>query len=132
MRNFTKFISCISLALTLTACSEDQVQTIKGTYAESVKIAETYMGQAVEVWQESEVNLCDLSDEQWANFVGGLSTGTAITGALAGDSIIVLLTSAGGIAVVAPAVATGVTVAAGTVAATYGGIKGYCELKGVA
>ena len=131
MKNFTHFIFCIAFALTLAACSEDHVQTIKGTYVESVKIAETYMGQAVEAWQESEVNLCDLSDEQWANFVGGLSTGTAITGALAGDSIIVLLTSAGGIAVVAHAVATGVTVAAGTVAATYGGIKAYCELKGM-
>ena len=72
---------------------------------------------------------CDLIHEQWANFVGVLSASTAITGALAGDSIIVLLTTAGDIAVVAPAVATGVTVAAGTVAATYGRIKGYCQLQ---
>jgi hypothetical protein len=61
------------------------------------------------------VKQCDLIHEQWANF--------------AGDSVIVLLTTAGDIAVVAPAVATGVTVAAGTVAATYGRIKGYCQLQ---
>ena len=121
--------SCISVTGLLSACSDEQTQVIKGTYEESVKVAEQYMNQAVTTWRESEVNLCDLNDEQWANFVGGLSTGTAITGALAGDSVIVLLTSAGGLAVVAPAVATGVTVAAGTVAATYGGIKGYCRLK---
>lgn len=129
MKAFNAFASSIALTGLLSACSDEQAQLLKGTYEESVKVAEQYMGQAAETWQDSDVNLCELSDEQWANFVGGLSTGTAITGALAGDSIIVLLTSAGGIAVVAPAVATGVTVAAGTVAATYGAIKGYCKLQ---
>ncbi|MDG2441679.1 MAG: hypothetical protein P8M13_00325 [Luminiphilus sp.] len=131
MRAFKFFIYCIAVTVTLTGCSDEQTKAIKVTFDESVEVAERSIERAVETWRESDVNLCELTDDQWANFVGGLSTGTAITGALAGDSIIVLLTSAGSIAVVAPAVATGVTVAAGTVAATYGGIKGYCQLKGV-
>ena len=131
MGGFKVFIYCIAVTVTLTGCSDEQTQAIKVTFDESVEVAERSMERALETWRESDVKLCELTDDQWANFVGGLSTGTAITGALAGDSIIVLLASAGSIAVVAPAVATGVTVAAGTVAATYSGIKGYCQLKGV-
>ena len=128
MKILKTLVSGIAIIGLLSACSENQSQFVRGAYQDSFKFAEQYMDQAVETWRDSDLNLCDLSDEQWANFVGGLSTGTAITGALAGDSIIVLLTSAGGIAVIAPAVATGVTVASGTVAATYAGIKGYCQL----
>ena len=100
-----------------------------GTYAEAVGIAEEHMGRTIDYWEQSDTDACDLSESEWVDFLGGLSVGTVLTAGLAGDSIIVVLTAAGGIAIVTPAVATAVTVAAGTVAATYGGVKAYCQLK---
>ena len=63
------------------------------------------------------------------NFIGGVAAGTSVTAMAAGDSVLVVLTSSGALAISAPAVATTTTVAAGSVATTYVAIKAYCDSK---
>ena len=128
---FRKFVAIAAFAAFITACG-DSKHVIQGTYEEAIKIATVHMERTSEAWNQAAPNLCEMSDEQWATFVGGLASGTLVTGLLAGDSVMLVMTSFGTLAVVAPAVATGVIVAAGTVAATYGGVKGYCHVKEIA
>ena len=128
---FSKFVAVAAAAAFMTACG-DSKHVIQGTYEEAIKIAAVHMEKTSEAWNQAAPNLCEMSDEQWATFVGGLASGTFVTGMLAGDSVMLVMTSYGTLAVVAPAVATSVVVAAGTVAATYGGVKGYCHVKEIA
>lgn len=128
---FRKFVAVTAVATCVSACG-DSKQVIQGTYEEAIKIATVHMERTGEAWSQAAPNLCAMSDEQWTAFVGGLASGTLVTGLLAGDSVMLVMTSYGTLAVVAPAVATGVVVAAGTVAATYGGVKGYCHVKEIA
>ena len=52
MKTFKALACCIAVMGLLPACSDERAQIIKGTYEESVNVAEQYMDQAVEAWRE--------------------------------------------------------------------------------
>lgn len=72
----------------------------------------------------SELDVCqgDL------DFAGGAAIGTLATSTIAGDSMLVVIGSSGLLVATAPAVATGVTIAAMAGSAVYLSARGYCYL----
>ena len=52
MKTFKALACCIAVMGLLPACSDERAQIIKGTYEESVNVAEQYIDQAVEAWRE--------------------------------------------------------------------------------
>ena len=108
----------------------DTKEVIEGTYEEAVKITSTVMENTAEYWAKKE--LCDVSENDLGglfNFLGGAAAGTSVTAMAAGDSVLIVLTSSGALAISAPAVATTTIVTAGSVATTYAAIKAYCGNK---
>jgi len=108
----------------------DTKEVIAGTYENMVNITSAVMENTAEYWAKTD--LCDVSEDDLGDlfdFLGGVAAGTSVTAMAAGDSVLVVLTSSGALAISAPAVATTTTVAAGSVATTYVAIKAYCDNK---
>jgi len=108
----------------------DTKEVIAGTYENMVNITSAVMENTAEYWAKTD--LCDVSEDDLGDlfdFLGGVAAGTSVTAMAAGDSLLVVLTSSGALAISAPAVATTTTVAAGSVATTYAAIKAYCGNK---
>jgi hypothetical protein len=108
----------------------DIQEVIEGTYDEAVKRTSEQIETTARYWAEAD--LCDVSEDGLDglfNFVGGVAAGTSVTAMAAGDSVLVVLTSSGALAISAPAVASTTTVAAGSVATGYVAIKAYCDNK---
>ncbi|MDC0572922.1 hypothetical protein OAO91_05705 [Luminiphilus sp.] len=120
----------LAFGLFLSGCELDQaaeyIELAEETYEESVIVTSVYMEEMTSKWRDRPVELCEMTDSEMFDFIGGLTSGTALTGWLAGDSIIALATSMGTVAVVMPAVATGIVVGAASASAAYAGVKGYC------
>ena len=133
MRNAIRLSAAVLVVAVLASagCSEDQKRTAMGTYEEAVENTTEIIENTAYYWKKkfSETDVCDLSEQNWVDFVGGAAVGTSVTGAVAGESALVLMTSTGIAVLTAPAVATGVTIAAGSAAATYGAVKAYCASK---
>ena len=108
----------------------DIQEVIEGTYDEAVKRTSEQIETTARYWAEAD--LCDVSEDGLDglfNFVGGVAAGTSVTAMAAGDSVLVVLTSSGALAISAPAVAATTIVTAGSVATTYAAIKAYCGNK---
>ena len=71
----------------------------------------------------AQASVCD---SKLVDFAGGAAAGAATTGLIAGDSVMVIATSAGGVAATMPAVAPVIVIGAGLTAAAYAGVKGTC------
>jgi hypothetical protein len=74
----------------------------------------------------AQTDLCDYSESQFLNFVGGAAAGTAVTASVAGESIVIIAAQSALLVGVAPAVAPVVTVSAATAAAGYLTLKAWC------
>ena len=74
----------------------------------------------------NEDNLCSYSKTSFVNFVGGTAAGTALTSAIAGDSIVMIITSNAVLVGTAPAIAPTIALGATTAAAAYGTLKAWC------
>ena len=113
----------LSLSVFTTACD-----AIVGTYGEAIEIVEDQIPKVTDYWKGvfAKTDLCAVSEDDLFNFAGGVAVGTQVTAMLAGDSVIIVLSSSGVLAVTAPAVTTGATILAGSAAVTYAGIKAYC------
>lgn len=108
----------------------DIQEVIEGTYDEAVNLTSDVMVNTAKYWAETD--LCDVSEDGLGDlfhFVGGVAAGTSVTAMAAGDSVLVVLTSSGALAISAPAVATTTIVTAGSVATTYVAIEAYCGNK---
>ncbi|MFY0678228.1 MAG: type II secretion system protein [Neptuniibacter sp.] len=73
--------------------------------------------------------ICQMNKKSFTDFVGGLSVGTAITAGAAKSSFILIVTETGVLIGTAAAVAPVVTFTAGSAAAGYVALKGYCTAK---
>ena len=71
----------------------------------------------------AQASICD---SKLVDFAGGAAAGTAATGLIAGDSMLIIATSAGSAAAVMPAVAPIIVIGAGLTTAAYAGVKGTC------
>ena len=126
MKNLILFVL---VPMLITACG-DSKEVIEGTYKEAVERTSKQMEITARYWAEAD--LCDVSEDGLGdlfNFVGGVAGGTSVTAMVAGDSVLIVLTSSGALAISAPAVATTTIVTAGSVATTYVAIKSYCDNK---
>ena len=115
----------LAAGLLLSGCGVE-VEDAKGIYRASIKITSEYMDAAASKWQGRPAGICELNESELFDFVGGLSAGAALTGWVAGDTVVAVMTSIGPAFVLMPAVATGVVASAATAATAYAGVKGYC------
>ena len=106
--------------------SPDYLEVVAGTYTASLKMTSGHMAAAAQKWKERPVGICEMTDDEMFDFLGGAMAGTAFTGWVAGDSVVILATAAGSFGVVMPAVATGLVASAASATAAYGAVKTYC------
>ena len=76
-------------------------------------------------------DLCSFDETEFVNYIGGLAAGTAISSAIAGKSMVLIVTESGFLYGTAPVIAPSVTLLAGTGMAAYGSLKVYCNREGV-
>jgi hypothetical protein len=106
--------------------SPEYLEAVSGAYRTSLKMTSGHMAAAAQKWKERPVGICEMTDDEMFDFLGGAMAGTAFTGWVAGDSVVALVTSAGSAWVVMPAVATGLVAGAASATAAYGAVKTYC------
>ena len=135
-----KLIAGVWALILITGCGESATGTIEDLAAKTgpvmERLAETYdvtmetasghLDELAEKWTERPIRVCEMTDDAMFDFVGGLMSGTALTGYIAGDSIIAVATAYGYVAVVMPAVATSIVIGASSAAVGYAGLKAYC------
>jgi len=106
--------------------SPEYLEAVAGAYTTSLEMTSGHMVAAAQKWKERPVGICEMTDDEMFDFLGGAMAGTAFTGWVAGDSLIAIVTAAGSISVVVPAVATGLVAGAASATAAYGAVKTYC------
>jgi hypothetical protein len=80
----------------------------------------------------AQSDLCTYSETQFANFVGGTATGTAVTASLAGEkAAFIVMTNSGLLIGFAPVIAPAVTVSAASVTAAYASLKVWCSREAI-
>jgi len=73
------------------------------------------------------VDLCDLSEHGFVEFVGAAATGSAVTAVAAGTSVAILAGVTSTVIITAPAIDPTFTGAAIATATAYGSLKAYCN-----
>ena len=128
--------ACIAL---LTACDTAEVkQATKKTWdnTRTYWLDKWEAGQSVEeALAESKpdaegkrsIELCDLSASGLTDFVGGAATMGAVIPMIAGQNVVIILTSTAGLISISPAVDPTLTTAATSIAVAYGAMKIYCH-----
>lgn len=126
MKGFLNLSLAITLSVALLSGCEGAADSVKEMSNKTVEITSDQMATLLDWWQVRPTGVCELSEEEAFDFAGGVAAGTVLTALISGDIIVGLVTSAGTLAVVVPAVASGVVLAGGTAAVGYAGIKAYC------
>jgi hypothetical protein len=72
-------------------------------------------------------DLCSYSENTFIDVVGGAAAGTALTSAMAGESMVIIVTSNALLVGTAPVVAPAVVVGAATATAAYATLKAWCS-----
>jgi hypothetical protein len=86
-----------------------------------------FMGQWDERRRPENGNrMCELTDRQFSDFIGGVAVGTAVSSSIAGDSILIIATQTGVFLGTTPALAPAVSLVAISTAAGYTALKSYC------
>ena len=86
-----KLVPGIAAMLAVTAftgCSESQKDTVVGTYKEAVNVTSEHMEKMSDYWGNviAKTDACDLSEQDWVDFAGGVAAGTTVTGVATGES----------------------------------------------